>query len=58
MLYVRTDYTVAEIAAMMGISIPTIYRHAQKNLVKLKKIGGRTLVSADEFDRYRQGHSS
>ena len=58
MLYSRTDYTVAEIAAMMGISIPTIYRHAAKGLVGLKKVGGRTLVAADEFNRYRQGHPS
>lgn len=55
MLYARTDYTVAEIAAMMGISIPTIYRHAKKGLVGLKKVGGRTLVAADEFNRYRSG---
>lgn len=56
MLYARTDYTVAEIAAMMGISIPTIYRHSKKGLVELKRVGGRTLIAADEFNRYRQGH--
>lgn len=55
MLYARTDFTVAEIAAMMGISIPTIYRHAKKGLVELKKVGGRTLVGAEEFNRYREG---
>ena len=58
MLNARTDYTVAEIAAMMGISIPTIYRHAKKGLVGLKKVGGRTLVAVDEFNRYRQGNLS
>ena len=58
MLNARTDFTVAEIAAMMGISIPTIYRHSRRGLVGLKKVGGRTLVAADEFNRYRQGHPS
>ena len=55
MLHARTDYTVAEIAAMMGISIPTIYRHSQRGLVELKRIGGRTLVGVEEFNRYREG---
>lgn len=58
MLQARTDFTVAEIAAMMGISIPTIYRHAKKGLVELKKIGGRTLVGVDEFHRYRLGRQA
>lgn len=58
MLYSRTDFTVAEIAAMMGISIPTIYRHSKRGLVELKKVGGRTLVGVDEFNRYREGRQT
>lgn len=45
----RLSYTMGSAAAATGLSIPTLYRHAKAGRLRLFKVGGRTLVSADSL---------
>ena len=43
-------YTVIQAAKLAHVSIATIYRWSTGGVVEFKKIEGRTLLDADEFD--------
>ena len=43
-------YTVMQAAKVAHVSVATIYRWSTSGVVEFKKIEGRTLLDADEFD--------
>lgn len=44
--------TIEEAAAVLKVSIPTLYRRVAQGLLKTTKDGGRTFISGAELVRY------
>jgi excisionase family DNA binding protein len=45
-------YTIAEVAALLRISKPTLYRLMASGDLKSVKLGGRTLFKESEVERF------
>jgi hypothetical protein len=50
-LVVREAYSMREGCAKLGISVASGYRRAAEGKLKIIKIGGRSLISANEIAR-------
>jgi len=47
----RQPYTIKEVATLLQISKPTIYRMARRHEISLIKIGSSTRIAAEEVDK-------
>lgn len=55
----RAGYSIPEAGVLLGgASAATIYRWANRGLIRLVKVGSRTLVPASEIARLTAGQSS
>jgi excisionase family DNA binding protein len=48
----RTAYTIREVAESLGLSTRQIYRLAESGELPTKRIGGKLLVLADDFQQF------
>ena len=48
----RRAYTIAEVARLVGVSVPTIYRRIYSGEIKVISGFGRLTISADELERF------
>jgi hypothetical protein len=51
----RVAWTLSQASEAIGISIGTLRRHEKAGRLKLTKIGGRTLILDDDFQRFVHG---
>jgi excisionase family DNA binding protein len=49
---VKLAYSIAEVCEALTISRPTFYRLVRDGELRAIKIAGRTVVTADELDRF------
>lgn len=51
----KRQWSVKEFAALFGISVPTIYRYAQRGEIKLLKSSSwrRTFITREEAERWQ-----
>jgi hypothetical protein len=50
----RLRYSVPEAAAILGMSVSSVWRRARFGHIHLSRDGGRTFVSAEEIRRYAE----
>jgi excisionase family DNA binding protein len=48
----RRVYTIAEVARLVGVSLPTIYRRVYSGEIKVISGFGRLTISAEELERF------
>ena len=48
----KLAYSVEEVAALTGIGRTTLFSHMKSGLLKARKIGRRTIIPADELNRF------
>lgn len=50
----RRTFTVSQVAEMLGISEPAIYRHISAGRIKVVRLGRRVLVLKNSLERLLQ----
>lgn len=48
-------YTSSEVMKIAKISRPTFYRHVEKKLIKVYRLGGLIRVSEEDLEKYLKG---
>jgi excisionase family DNA binding protein len=51
----KLAYSVAEVVQMVGISRTTVFKLIKEHQLDVVKVGGRTLVLADDLNRWLSG---
>jgi excisionase family DNA binding protein len=50
----RLAYGISEAASLLSIERSTLYRHAKLGLIRIRKLGGRSVILRGDLDAYLQ----